>query len=573
MATDKWLEFNGVEIVNLSRTAQLAASMGIDSVWITPATTEWIEAARSGEDYDSVTTAPWYDPDFPPSGEFAGVVPLGFPGLDDSTTESSTVEYVTDGGRSGKQRNATLPIVASIALIASTDRGAEYGKRWLDRILRASASRTHCSGADLRYYRYEGVGAPVAPPVAHRRQVRLTRGTSVTRKRSVDCSVTWLATFTLTCDDSYEYGEPVPVITAMGHIVRNKIGNPGFETGTDGWTSNGAVVLTRDTAEYHSGVASAKWVSTAAGAVEGVYIDPSTDPIDAQPNTVYSISMWVKGTAGKHILPQIRSVPVLDPFVQGSSVLMTGAWQRITLSGTTPSGTTGIYPVIYGTDIGTYYLDDVVLVEGPVAYDTTSVGSVTITGPGVESSGTLVLTEQTCPVYDYTPIYDPLHPALVASPTAPDFYPDGWDIKEGDTFQRFWTRVASPEPRTLRMVPLITLTTDTEARFVRVSIWPPDSTIIDQCDPLFSVIITYLPPDVDFIIDGEQKASYVWDGFSEVVRRADSLVYATDAQPVEWTAFNDQGGLLITLDLFTEDSYIEGDGDVRLAVSLVPKSD
>jgi hypothetical protein len=409
MATDKWLEFNEVEIVNLSRTAHLAEALGIDSVWVTSSTMEWIEDARSEEDYDQIEAAPWYDDGFPASAEFAGVIPLSFPGLDDSTTESSTVEYITDGGRSGRQRNATLPIVASIAIIASTDRGAEYGKRWLDRVLRASGAGLGCSGANLRYYRYADADAPVA----HRRQVRLTRGTSVTRKRSTDCSVTWLATFTLTCDDPYEYGEAVNILTDLG-----------------------------------------------------------------------------------------------------------------------------------GTPVG------------------------------ADSSGSLALTQQSCPVYDYTPIYDPLYPALVPSPTAPDLIPAGWDIEEGMTFDRFWARVPALEPSNLNMVPLITLSTDADARMVRASVWPSTSLISDQCDPLFSAVLTYLPGgEVQFFIDGEQKAAYIWDGFSPVVRRADSLVYTPDAKPVQWAAFNDPESLLVTLDIFTAGSGADPAPEVRLDLSLIPKSD
>lgn len=410
MAYDGWLEYNGVEVVNLSRTAQLAETLGIDSVWINPSSVAWIQAELGGIDYDIVTTAPWYDAGFPASAEFAGIIPLGFPGLDDSTTEASTVEYITDGGRSGKQRNATLPIVASVAIVASTDRGAEYGKRWMDTVLRNRGARTFCAGVDLRYFRYVGAGAPVA----HRRDVRLTRGSSVTRKRSTDCSVTWLVTFTLTCDDPFEYSDPVDVLAGLG--------------------------------------------------------------------------------------------------------------------GVTPTG-------------------DVI------------------------NSGSLVLTQQSCPVYDYTPLYDPLYPALVPSPTAPDFYPAGWDIAEGMTFERFWARVTPTEPSTLNMVPLIMLSTLTEARMVRVSIWPSTSATDDQCDPLFSVVVAYLPANTDFYVDGELQASYVWDGFSPAVRRTDSLVYGPDAKPVEWASFNDPVSLLVTLDLFAESGDYEGSGDVRASLALISKSD
>lgn len=408
MAYDGWIEFNGVEVINLSRTVQLGTVLGVDSVWVSPESVAWIETARGGSGYDDITNAPWYDAAYPASAEFAGIIPLGFPGLDDSTATAEGVEYTSDGGKTGKRRNTTLDIVASVAFIASTDRGAEYGKRWLDKVLRNTGADTFCSGADLRYFRYSGVDSPVV----HRRDVNLTRGCSVTRKRSTDCSVTWLATFTLKADDPFEYGEAVSVLTNLG------------------------------------------------GAPAGAVI----------------------------------------------------------------------------------------------------------------TSGSLVLVQESCPVYDYTPIYDPLYPALVASPTAPQFYPAGWDIFEGMTFERFWARVHPLEPSTLDVVPFIKLDTLTEARMVRVSIWPSDSLTSDQCEPLFSAVVSYLPPNAEFYIDGEQKASYVWDGFSAAVRRTDSLVYSPDAKPVEWTSFNDPTDLLVTLDLFAESGDYEGSGDVRMAVSFIPKS-
>lgn len=408
MAYDGWIEYNGVELVNLSRTAQLAGALGIDSVWVSPSRVQWIEDALGGVDYDVVTTAPWYDASYPASAEFAGIVPLGFSGLDDSTSEAAVTEYVTNGGHAGLQRNATLSIVGSVAIVASSDRGAEYGKRWLDRTLAASGDRTFCVGSDLRYFRYEGAGAPVA----HRRDVALTRGATITRKRSVECSVTWLSTFTLTAGDPFEYGESEQVLTNLG-----------------------------------------------------------------------------------------AAVPT-----------------------------------------------------GAINY------------------GSLVLVQSSCPVYDYDPLYDPLYPALVAPPTSPDFYPDGWDIAEGMTFERFWARVTPPEPHTLNVVPVIKLHCTVEARMVRISIWPGDSLTSDQCDPLFSAVVTYLPPNMDFYIDGEQRASYVDTGLA-AVRRTDSLVLSPDAKPVEWAAFNDADNLLVTLDLFAESGDYEGSGTVRATVSFVAKSD
>ncbi len=410
MAYDGWLEVDDTEFVNLSRTAQLAEVLGIDTVWITPSSVAWIQTALGGVDYDDITEAPWYDASYPASAEFAGLVPLSMSGLDDSTLERTVTEYITDGGATGKGRNKTLPIVAGMAVIASTARGADYGARWMNRVLRGSGVQNFCSGYDLTYFRWPSRDGE-AVQKAHRRDVAVTRAASVTRKRITDCSATWWVTFTWTASDPYEYGVAEPQFTALGG---------------------------------------------------------------------------------------------------------------------------------------------------------------TVTGPGKNTSGSLSLVQTACPVFNYRPIYDPLYPALVDPPAVPDFYPAGWDITDGDSFTRYWTRLYPVEPTSLNLVPLLTLTTTTEARMVRVSIWPSESTTSDQCDPLFCAILTYLPTGSTIYIDGEQKACYAWDGVSPIVRRADSLVYGTDAVPLEWTAFNDPSGLLVTLDIFAS---IGGGGAVRAALSLIPRSD
>lgn len=409
MAYEGWIEYNGIEIINLSRTVQLAQTLRITTVKTSAASVQWIQDELGGVDYGNPVNAPWYDPGYPASIEFAGIMPLNIDGLDNSTLTRTPIEYINDGGSSGASRNTTLPVVAKVSIVASTDRGAEYGKRWLDRVLRGGGPQAFCAGSELRYFRYVGEDAPKA----HRRDVNLTRGTTILSKRLRACSSSWTVTFTLTADDSYEYGEEIIKVINLGGV---------------------------------------------------------------------------------------------------------------------PTG-------------------DVI------------------------SSGSTVLIQGTCPAYDYTPVYDPLYPAMIPSPTAPSFLPAGWDIVPGQTFERLWARVTPVEPTKLNTVPVITLTTETEARMLRVSVWDADTVVANQCDPLFSVVVTYLPADVEFVIDGEQKASYLWQGFGTAVRRTDSLVYSPDAKPVQWTAFNDPTNLLVTLDIFTDSDGYEGDGDVRVKLALVPKSD
>lgn len=401
MSYDGWLEFNGIELVNLSRTAQLAEGLGVTQVWTRPEDVAWIEDTVGGAAYNNIVNAPWYDAAYPASAEFAGIVPLAFPGLGDSTKTATTTEYIGDGGTSSRPRSTTLPIVANVVLVAATDRGAEYGKRWMDRVLAGSGAGLTCTGSTLRYFRYPDA----ASPIAHHRDVKLTRGSSVTRTVRRDCQVSKMLTFTLTANDPFEYGE--------------------------------------------------------------------------------------------------------------LEVSMTGL-------GDTPDG------------------------------------------DGLVSDGALELVQTPCPVYNYEPIFDPLYPALLVPPGAPDFLPTGWTIEDGDTFTRYWAIVDAIEPGSLLCVPLITLRTADEARMVRVSVYPSDSLTSDQCGPLFSAVVAYLPGNVDFTLDGEQKAAYVFDGVT--YRRADSVIYSPDARPVDWTSFPSSGGLLVTLDIFNGE-------DVTLDLGLMSKSE
>ena len=413
MAYDGWLKFGGVEIVNLSRTAQLAELRGISAVWLDSSSVDWIQTTLSGVGYDDVTEAPWFDPAAADSTEFAGVVPLSFPGLSDSTRASDTSEYLTDGGSVGRPRSGTLTIVASVAIAASTERGALYGLRWLNKVLSSGGSPSGasgaCAGSRLDYFVVDSAGSPVA----HRNDVAMTRGVSVTKKHVGDCSAIYMATFTLTAGDPFEYSAPVPVVTELS--------------------------------------------------------------------------------------------------------------------------------------------------------------ATATTGPNILASGSVALVQQSCPIYDYSPIFDPALPALVPAPSAPDFLPAGWNNPIGATFDRFWAKVPAVSPTALGVVPVVKLHTEVDARMVRLSIWPGDSAVTEQCYPLWSSVATFVPNNSDFYIDGEMRASYVWDGGSPSVRRADSLTYSADAQPIRWVDFNDHDSLLIALDVFSDSGGSQGAGTVKAAVNLVLK--
>lgn len=428
MAYEGWVSFNGREMFNVARTVRLARARGVSTVRIPDryvnaiVDSGWLEGSPAyGDpaDFEDITQAPWYDAGVPESADFLGFVPMSMAGLEVSSLERTTQEYITDGGKSGAARYGTLPIVVNVVLIAASEAGALYGKRWLDRLVAQSGSEGACSGAVMEYLPHASPDAPLV----HRRDVSLTRGSSVTRKKVGSCSATWFVTFTLTADDPFEYGT------------------------------------------------------------------------------------------------------------------------RRTMIGSTPG-------------MG---------------------GSSVPTGPGVVSQGVVSsIVYQPCPVFDYSPIYDPVFPALVPSPSPPNFFPTGWNMTPGQTFSRRWVRMSAFEPTDLAAVPTFTLLGTQDARMIRLSIWPFSATTTVQCNPLFTVTLTYVPANQQLWIDGEQRAVYTWDGFSARVRRADSLAYGDEGSPVEWAAIREpnEQGFLVTLDSFlTTTPQNNANATMRAGLSLTPRSD
>lgn len=132
MASDSWLSLGGVELVNRSRLNAYALGTGL--VRDCDCDCQDTAMALGDSPYGRIETdtAPWYDPNIIASTEFFGLMPLNVQGLDDSTRSLVTVEGVGDGGAVAGQRRRSRDIRIHGLLVAATERGLDYGKRWLD---------------------------------------------------------------------------------------------------------------------------------------------------------------------------------------------------------------------------------------------------------------------------------------------------------------------------------------------------------------------------------------------------------------------------------------------------------
>jgi len=102
---------------------------------------------------------------------------------------------------------------------------------------------------------------------------------------------------------------------------------------------------------------------------------------------------------------------------------------------------------------------------------------------------------------------------------------------------------------------------------VRVSIYDAAAPIDSQCEALWTSTVSYLPPEQDLLIDGEERAAYVLMG-NGGKRRADSLVFGPEASPIQWSDIDGPSELLVALDIGVASSG----STVRAALSTVKKS-
>lgn len=230
MAWDGFYQFGDTEIINAARVRAYSEALGM----------YWVKDAGTGKNVEGLATllgdspyvdpaidvAPWYDPDVPESATFAGLIPLEVNGIENSTRESTIFEFTHDGGNPGTLREATKPVVFSVALVGLTEASVEYGFRWLKRALRrrdcTPGSTVSCRGERLSYARH----APADDVSSnqweqgyerHLNEVIVNRGPVINNKRTLPgCNGTiWMVSFTAVAGDPYEYGNAVPVLYQM----------------------------------------------------------------------------------------------------------------------------------------------------------------------------------------------------------------------------------------------------------------------------------------------------------------------------------------------------------------------
>lgn len=118
-----------------SRVKQGAEELGECIDWLQtcddcpPATAVWTNA--EGYLYPSLDPAPWYDPEFPDSARFFGLVGLDIEGAEDSTRTATVERSAAGGGSVSRLRYGPREMVVRALAVAADDCALQIGLNWL----------------------------------------------------------------------------------------------------------------------------------------------------------------------------------------------------------------------------------------------------------------------------------------------------------------------------------------------------------------------------------------------------------------------------------------------------------
>lgn len=148
-----WLEYAGVEIINVARTKKyveaLLPGMRVDCE------TAGLLSARGHSSYVSpaADNAPWYRAGRPATGRFYGLFPNRISGAEDSSRTVGIIEETGDGATHTRPRYASREMQVTATAFAADEEAMGEGLAWLRKTLAAGDCEAGgCSDNDMRMY-------------------------------------------------------------------------------------------------------------------------------------------------------------------------------------------------------------------------------------------------------------------------------------------------------------------------------------------------------------------------------------------------------------------------------------
>lgn len=149
-----WLEYAGVEILNVARTRKYVENFLPRLNVVCPVT--GLQAARGHANYVSpaADNAPWYKASRPATGRFYGLFPGELEGADDSSRTATVIELAGAGAVHGKPRYGSREVKMTALALAGDDEAMSEGLAWLKDALSSGecATTAGCSDNEMRMY-------------------------------------------------------------------------------------------------------------------------------------------------------------------------------------------------------------------------------------------------------------------------------------------------------------------------------------------------------------------------------------------------------------------------------------
>jgi hypothetical protein len=223
---DGYLALGDVEIANSARLETYLQTVGspLDSIGVCACETFTAQLVGD-EPYTTPAedNAPWYDPDVPESGEFAGLLVLTVEGLDDNPVSRTVTQSAAGGAVIGPAVPQPLTVTVTGLLLGASCCGAEYGLRWLRQALAGCGGP--CSDDCMTIYNCcpgEGL-TPDEFAARHRRTLRrvaLIDGPRVTSRSGDGCTSGQCSSgadiitveFVLTAASPWQWSDPIPTL-------------------------------------------------------------------------------------------------------------------------------------------------------------------------------------------------------------------------------------------------------------------------------------------------------------------------------------------------------------------------
>lgn len=357
-----------IELVNAARvkayTDNLAPTLGLRGC----NDCEGLPAAL-GEEYTSPSedSAPWYDPTDPATGDFYGVYPLGFEGIDDSTRSIESAELTGDGSVVVGSRFTGKDIRVQGVAFAKDRQALSAGVSWLDNALNGTEDG-QCFGDRLNIFSSCPPVEVLPPdfatpytlevPVTEEEigQWTTTSGTIIPfaggeginpgiRFDWVDGDPQKIACREIT---GLIPGEQYQLRTNLSGLEGDKEIRIGGECGSSrtnlatnprllGWDFFGGAIADTESDVPTGGPLGQGWrqsVATSSNTSSPYVLSNPADEISVTPGTLYQVSIYVLGpevsTASLVVdMHDSGGTQVGSPYVLESGVAMDGGWHRL----------------------------------------------------------------------------------------------------------------------------------------------------------------------------------------------------------------------------------------------------